>query len=231
MLEIEGLHTYYGASHILQGVSLKVQPGELVAVLGRNGAGKTTLIRSIVNFTPPRTGHVAFKGDSLIGVPSEQLVRKGLGVVPQGHRIFRSLSVDENLRVAARPRGQDGWSAAQIYALFPRLRERQAVRAASLSGGEQKLLATCQALMANPDLLLLDEPTEGLAPVMIQVLGQMVQQLKERGMSILLVEQHLRFALELADRVYVMNKGRMVWESTPDELERNTEVKGLYLGV
>jgi branched-chain amino acid transport system ATP-binding protein len=231
MLEVEGLHTYYGASHILQGVSLTVQPGELVAVLGRNGAGKTTLIRSIVNLTPPRAGRVAFKGDSLIGVPSERIVRKGLGVVPQGHRIFRSLSVSENLRVAARPNGQTGWSAGQIYELFPRLRERQAVRAASLSGGEQKLLATCQALMANPELLLLDEPTEGLAPAMIQVLGNMIQQLKQRGMSILLVEQHLRFALDLADRVYVMNKGRIVWESTPAELERNVEVKSQYLGV
>jgi branched-chain amino acid transport system ATP-binding protein len=231
VLQIQDVHTYYGDSHILQGVSLGVEQGKLVVVLGRNGVGKTTLVRSIVGFTPPRQGSVVFKGRDVTHLPTQRIARMGMGVVPQGHRVFPSLTVLENLQVAARGRNGHGWTLEQVYDLFPRLLERQHIRAGALSGGEQKMLATCQALMANPDFLLLDEPTEGLAPMMIHTLGQTIQQLKQRGISILLVEQHLRFALGLADWVHVMSKGRIVHESSPEELEHNAEIKSLYLGV
>jgi branched-chain amino acid transport system ATP-binding protein len=203
----------------------------VIAILGRNGVGKTTLIRSIVNFTPPRRGQVRFGAHVLTGLPPETIARLGIGVVPQGHRVFRSLTVKENLLVGARVANGPGWTLARVFELFPRLAERAQVQAGSLSGGEQKMLATSQALMTNPELLLLDEPTEGLAPFAIRGLGQTIQQLKSQGMSMLLVEQHLRFALELADWVYVMSKGRIVFESAPDELDRNADVKRLYLGV
>jgi branched-chain amino acid transport system ATP-binding protein len=231
MLEIEDLHTYYGESHVLQGISLRVAAGQVIAILGRNGVGKTTLIRSIVNFTPPRRGQVRFGAHVLTGLPPEKIARLGIGVVPQGHRVFRSLTVKENLLVGARAANGPGWTLARVFELFPRLAERAQVQAGSLSGGEQKMLATSQALMTNPELLLLDEPTEGLAPFAIRGLGQTIQQLKSQGMSMLLVEQHLRFALELADWVYVMSKGRIVFESAPDELDRNADVKRFYLGV
>lgn len=230
-LRIEDAHTYYGDSYVLQGVSLRVTSGQLVAVLGRNGAGKTTLIRSVVGFTPPRAGHIWFRGEEITHRPSHVIARMGVGLVPQGRRIFPSLTVEENLMVAARPNGADGWTAERVYDLFPRLRERSHHRGAKLSGGEQQMLAIGRALMTNPSLLLMDEPSEGLAPKLVLDLAHTLLQLKARGLSILMVEQNLPLALRLADHVYVMSKGTVVFEGRAEALRRAEEVRQRYLGV
>lgn len=234
MLEVRDIHSYYGDSHVLQGVSLKVDQGAAVAVLGRNGVGKTTLIRSIIGFTPPRRGQVMFKGMDITRLSSHRIVQTGMGVVPQGRRIFPSLSVLENLAIAARDRGTRSgsrWDFQRVFGLFPRLKERIRHRGGKLSGGEQQMLSLARALLGNPDLLLMDEPSEGLAPLLVRELGRVIQQLKEEGLSILLVEQNLPFALKLADYVYVMTKGRIVSESSPQALWQNEEAKARYLGV
>ncbi len=228
-LEVEGVHTYYGESHVLQGVSLRVAPGEVLAILGRNGMGKTTLIRSIVGFTPPRRGHVRYKDTDITRWPPFRMVELGMGLVPQGRRVFPSLSVRENLDVARRGAGR--WNLDQVYALFPRLRERAANRANKLSGGEQQMLAIGRALMSNPDLLLMDEPTEGLAPLLVREVGRVIAELKRGGLSILLVEQNLGLALSVADRVHVLSRGQIVHTGAPAELMRNDDVKTRYLGV
>jgi len=227
-LLVEGIHTYYGDSHILHGVSLAVAPGEAVALLGRNGAGKTTMIRSIVGFTPPRAGRIVFDGDAIHGWPTYRIARRGLALVPQGRRIFAPLSVRENLLLGARA---DGWTLERVFALFPRLGERQEQAAGTLSGGEQQMLAIGRALLTNARMLLLDEPSEGLAPLIVREIGRIVQGLKGERLSILLVEQNYHLALRVADRVYVMNKGQIVYEGTPAGLERDEEVKRRYLGV
>jgi branched-chain amino acid transport system ATP-binding protein len=227
-LRVEGIHTYYGESHILHGVSLEVAPGEAVALLGRNGAGKTTMIRSIVGFTPPRAGRIVFDGDAIHGWPAHRIARRGLALVPQGRRIFAPLSVRENLLLGARA---DGWTLERIFALFPRLRERQDQVAGTLSGGEQQMLALGRALLTNGRMLLLDEPSEGLAPLIVREIGQIMERLKGERLSILLVEQNYHLALRVADRVYVMNKGQIVYEGSPASLERDEEVKRRYLGV
>ena len=228
-LEVEGVHTYYGDSHVLQGISLQVAPGEVLAILGRNGMGKTTLIRTIVGFTPPRAGHVRYKDTEITRLPSFRMVELGMALVPQGRRVFPSLSVRENLEVARRSTGR--WSVEQVYALFPRLRERAANRANKLSGGEQQMLAIGRALMSNPDLLLMDEPTEGLAPLLVREVGRVIAELKRSGLSILLVEQNLALALSVADRVHVLSRGQIVHTGTPAELMTNDDVKTRYLGV
>jgi branched-chain amino acid transport system ATP-binding protein len=228
-LEVEGIHTYYGESHVLHGISLRVDPGEVLAILGRNGMGKTTLMRSIVGFTPPRAGHVRYKNADITRLPSFRMVELGMALVPQGRRVFPSLSVRENLEVARRGTGR--WSLEQVYALFPRLRERAANRANKLSGGEQQMLAIGRALMSNPELLLLDEPTEGLAPLLVREVGRVIAELKRSGLSILLVEQNLALALSVADRVHVLSRGQIVHTGTPGELMGNEDVKTRYLGV
>jgi branched-chain amino acid transport system ATP-binding protein len=230
-LRVEDVHTYYGDSYVLQGVSLRVAPGQLVAVLGRNGVGKTTLIRSVVGFTPPRSGRIRLRGTDITHLPSHVIARMGVGLVPQGRRIFPSLTVEENLVVAARPDGGDAWTLDRVYELFPRLRERAHHRGNKLSGGEQQMLAIARALMTNPKLLLMDEPSEGLAPKLVLDLAETLVRLKERGLSILMVEQNLPLALRLADYVYVMSKGTVVFEGTPDELRRAEGVRQRYLGV
>ena len=228
-LEVEGVHTFYGESHVLHGISLRVDPGEVLAILGRNGMGKTTLIRSIVGFTPPREGHVRYKGVDITRRPPFRMVDMGMALVPQGRRVFPSLSVRENLEVARH--GQGRWSLEQVYALFPRLRERAANRANKLSGGEQQMLAIGRALMSNPELLLLDEPTEGLAPLLVREVGRVIAELKRGGLSILLVEQNLGLAISVADRVHVLSRGQIVHAGTPGELMRDEDVKARYLGV
>jgi branched-chain amino acid transport system ATP-binding protein len=228
-LEVEGVHTYYGDSHVLQGVSLRVDPGEVLAILGRNGMGKTTLIRTIVGFTPPREGRVLYEGTETTRLPPFRMVALGMALVPQGRRVFPSLSVRENLDVARR--GEGRWSLEQVYALFPRLRERARNRANKLSGGEQQMLAIGRALMSNPDLLLMDEPTEGLAPLLVREVGRVISELKRSGLSILLVEQNLALALSVADRVHVLSRGQIVHTGTPAELMSNDDVKTRYLGV
>jgi branched-chain amino acid transport system ATP-binding protein len=230
MLDVRDLHTYYGDSYILQGVSLQVGARQVVGILGRNGMGKTTLIRSIIGLTPPRRGRVLFKGTDITGWPADRVVRRGLGLVPQGRRVFPSLSVRENLTVAAqRPAGP--WTVARVMDLFPRLRERADNRAGQLSGGEQQMLAIGRALMANPDVLLMDEPTEGLAPLLVREVERAIADLKASGLSILLVEQNLPLALRLADRVYVLSRGRIVYGGSPAELWHDDAVKKRHLGV
>ena len=228
-LEVDAIHTYYGESHVLHGISLRVDPGEVLAILGRNGMGKTTLIRSIVGFTPPREGHVRYKGVDITRRPPFRMVDMGMALVPQGRRVFPSLSVRENLEVARH--GQGRWSLEQVYALFPRLRERAANRANKLSGGEQQMLAIGRALMSNPELLLLDEPTEGLAPLLVREVGRVIAELTRGGLSILLVEQNLGLAISVADRVHVLSRGQIVHAGTPGELMRDEDVKARYLGV
>jgi branched-chain amino acid transport system ATP-binding protein len=228
MLDVEAIHTYYGDSHVLHGVSLRVEAGEAVAVLGRNGAGKTTAIRSIVGFTPPRAGRVMFEGQEIERWPAYRIARRGLALVPQGRRIFAPLSVRENLLLGARA---PGFTLERIYALFPRLREREQQSGGTLSGGEQQMLAIGRALLTNSRLILLDEPSEGLAPLIVREIGRILLALKAERLSLLLVEQNYHLALRVADRVYVMSKGQIVWEGTPAGLEADEEVKRRYLGV
>jgi branched-chain amino acid transport system ATP-binding protein len=231
MLAIEEIHTYYGDSYVLQGVSLAVARGQVLALLGRNGMGKTTLVRSTIGFTPPRRGRILFKGKDIAGLAPFRAVEMGMAVVPQGRRIFPSLSVRENLTVAARGDGNRGWNLDRVFALFPRLKERLAHPGNKLSGGEQQMLAIGRALMTNPDLLLMDEPTEGLAPLLVREVGKAIGELKGQGLSILLVEQSLHFAAAVADHVHVLNRGRIVHSSSPAELLANEDVKSCFLGL
>ena len=230
MLEVRDIHTYYGDSYVLQGISLSMTRGQVVGILGRNGMGKTTLIRSIIGFTPPRRGQIMFKDRDITAWSSNRAVGFGLGLVPQGRRVFPSLSVMENLTVAVK--GDNGpWTVARVLELFPRLRERGAHRAGKLSGGEQQMLAIARALMTNPELLLMDEPTEGLAPLLVREVGRVIESLKAQGLSILLVEQNLPLALRVADHVHVLSRGRVVHSSAPDALWRDEEIKSRYLGL
>jgi len=228
MLEVDAIHTFYGESHVLQGASLAVRPGEVVALLGRNGAGKTTLVRSVVGFERPRRGRIAWEGAAIQGLPPYQIARRGVGLVPQGRRIFAPLSVAENLAFAART---GPWTTERVYALFPRLRERAGQGGGTLSGGEQQMLAIGRALLTNPRLLLLDEPSEGLAPLVLREVGRVLAALKSEGLGMLLVEQNLPQALRVADRVYVLSRGQVVYHGSPGELAANEEVKRRYLGV
>ena len=232
MLELVDLHTYYGDSYVLQGLSLSVGEGSVVALLGRNGMGKTTTIRSIIGFNPPRRGTIRFKGQEITRAKSHRIARLGIGLVPQGRQIFPSLSVRENLTVSARgSRGSSSWGLLEVYSLFPVLKNRAKNRGNQLSGGEQQMLAIGRALMTNPSLLLMDEPSEGLAPVIVRELTRIIALLKDRGHSILLVEQNLSMALELADYVYVIDRGRIVYEGLPGEFRGNAEIQAKYLGV
>jgi branched-chain amino acid transport system ATP-binding protein len=229
MLEVRDIHTYYGDSYVLQGISLQVGQGQVVGILGRNGMGKTTLIRSIIGFTSPRQGQVLFKEQDITRWPSYRTVHLGMGLVPQGRRVFPSLTVMENLTVAKRNAGL--WTVERVMALFPRLQERAKNRAGQLSGGEQQMLAIGRALMTNPDLLLMDEPTEGLAPLLVREVGRSIADLKAQGLSIILVEQNLPLALQISDRVHVLSRGRIVHSSSPAELWQNEDVKTRYLGL
>jgi branched-chain amino acid transport system ATP-binding protein len=230
VLEVIDIHTYYGYSYVLQGVSLKLDKEAAVSIVGRNGAGKTTLIHCIIGFTPARRGQIIFKNINITHLPSYVIAKLGVGLVPQGRRVFQSLSVRENLIVAARERGQ-GWSLNRTYSLFPVLKERENQKAGKLSGGEQQMLALARGLRCEPDLLLMDEPSEGLAPLLVKELGQIIHRLKSEGISILLVEQNFNLALSVADYAYVMNKGRLVYESNPEDLLHQDEIKTKYLGV
>jgi branched-chain amino acid transport system ATP-binding protein len=231
MLRLVDIHTYYGDSYVIQGVSLEVAKGTVVALLGRNGVGKTTLIRSIVGFTPARRGAILFNGRDITRVDSYRIIRLGIGLVPQGRRVFPSLTVKENLAIAERCSDASGWDFAKIYSLFPRLQERRDQRANTLSGGEQQMLAIARALISNPLFILMDEPTEGLAPVLVREVGDAILRLKKEGLSIFLVEQNLAFARRFADYVHLMSKGQIVYSSTPQQLWEDQEAKHRYLGV
>jgi branched-chain amino acid transport system ATP-binding protein len=231
MLAVEDIHTYYGESYVLQGISLTVERGRIAAVLGRNGVGKTTLIRSIIAFTPPRRGRIVFDGADVTRWPSYRIGQAGMGIVPQGRRIFPSLSVRENLEIAARAGAAGAWTIDSALALFPALRERLRNSAGTLSGGEQQMLAVARALVGNARLILMDEPTEGLSPQIVGELKQLVLRLRDSGLAILLVEQNIAFALETADTVSVMDKGKIVYHGLPRELAADEGVQKTYLGL
>lgn len=231
MLTLDQIHTYYGDSHVLQGVSLAVNQGEVVALLGRNGAGKSTVINSIIGFVRPRRGRIVLRERDITALPAHQIARLGVGLVPQGRAIFPTLTVQENITLAARNGRQNGWGLERVLATFPPVAGRLQNLGSQLSGGEQQMLAIARTLMTNPRLLLLDEPSEGLAPIIVAEIKRIIGQLRAEGLSILLVEQNLALALELADRLYVMSKGRIVFEGAPADLREQAEIKHRYLGV
>jgi branched-chain amino acid transport system ATP-binding protein len=220
-LEAEGLHTYYGKSHILHGVSLEVREGEIVTLLGRNGAGKTTTLRSLVGLTRAREGAVRVFGHATTDWPPYRIAALGLGYVPEGRRIFANLTVDENLRVPIERAGP--WTVARVYKLFPRLAQRKANKGRQLSGGEQEMLAIARALLLNPKLLVLDEPSQGLAPLIVQEVFEVVKSMRQEGISVLLVEQNVRAAVEIADRAYVLDDGRVVFSGAAADFAKDEE--------
>ena len=228
ILRVEDIHTYYGDAYVLQGLSLELAEGQILGLLGRNGVGKTTLVNSIVGFNRPRRGRIVFKGNDITGLSSFETIRNGMGLVPQGRRVFPSLNVEENLKVAST---NGAWTLPRVYELFPRLEERRKQRAKTLSGGEQQMLAIARGLMTNPDCLIMDEPSEGLAPIIIQTVWQAVSKLKAQGLSILLVEQNAALALQLVDYVHVISKGRVAYSGTPKDLWADEDVKSRYLGI
>jgi len=233
MLEVSGLEVYYGLSHILFGVCLRAAPGEVVALLGRNGAGKSTTLKAIMGLVPLEAGRVLFRGEDLAGKPSYLICRKGIGFVPEDRRIFPALTVRENLEVGRRPneRGDPRRSIERAYAMFPALRNLADRRGASLSGGEQQMLAVARTLVGNPALLLLDEPSEGLAPRVVHAMADHILRLKQEGMTILLSEQNLHFATRVSDRAYILEKGRIQYEGTIRQLRADAEVRRRYLMV
>jgi len=228
VLEVDEIDTFYGESQILWKASLKVGPGQIVALLGRNGMGKTTLVRSIMGLTPPRNGCIRFEGKDITRLPTHRIARSGLALVPQGRHIFRSLNVRENVVFGMRGKG---FSEEAIYSYFPILKRRAAHRGNQLSGGEQQMLAIARALLSNPKLILMDEPSEGLAPIIIQTIGDIILKIKEEGLSILLVEQNLPLALRVSDYVYIMHNGKVAHECTKEELLGDARLQAEYIGV
>lgn len=234
-LRIEGLRSYYDIAEVLHGVDLEVQEGEVVALLGRNGMGKTTLVRSIAGTRPPTigSGHVYWQDEDITHLESYEIAQRGIGLVPQGRRVFGSLTVDENLTVAARGADEGGiWDLDAVFDFFPRLAERRKQRGGTLSGGEQQMLVIGRALMTNPRLLLMDEPSEGLAPQILAQIRERIEELRGADLTIFLVEQNLGLALQVADRVYILGEGGTIaWDGTPAELDADEETKRRHLGV
>ena len=230
ILELNEIHTFYGTSHVLFGISLGIEEREVVCLMGRNGAGKTTTLRSIIGLTPPRSGDITFGGESIITKPTYYISRKGIGWVPDDRRIFPDLTVRRNLLIAARG-GKAGeyWTLDTIYDLFPKLKELDSRLGGYLSGGEQQMLAIARTLMTNPRLLLLDEPGEGLAPLVVKALGESLKRLRELNMTILICEHNVGMALEISDRAYIIDKGTIYWNGTVAELQENQDVKKKYL--
>jgi branched-chain amino acid transport system ATP-binding protein len=232
ILRVEDIYTYYGLSQVLFGVSLRVAHGECVCLLGRNGVGKTTTMRSIIGLTPPRRGRVVWKGHNVAGRPPYQVARAGIGFIPEDRRIFADLTVWENLDVASRGgRNGGGWTVERVFDLFPKLRELMNRQGGFLSGGEQQMLTIARTLMGNPELLLLDEPSEGLAPLVVEHLKQQIARLKQGGLTILLAEQNIGFSLDLADRVYVLEKGHIRFDGTARDFRDNDAVRQQYLAL
>ncbi len=233
ILEVNNIYTAYGLSQILFGVSLKVRKGEVISLLGRNGVGKTTTLRSIMGLTPPTSGSIQWKGEEIAGKPTHQISRLGIGFVPEDRRIFSDLTVWENLDVAIRPGGtkENVWTMERVFELFPALKPIQKRKGGYLSGGEQQMLTIARTLMSNPDLLLLDEPSEGLAPIVVHQLGEQISKLRQEGMTILLCEQNTRFSLDLSDRLYILEKGAVKYEGTVQDFRKDEKVYRAYLTV
>jgi branched-chain amino acid transport system ATP-binding protein len=234
ILELKDLNTYYEQSHILQGVSLNVDSGEIVCLLGRNGVGKSTTLKSIIGLVTPRSGEVLFKGQNVAGMPPHVIAKLGVGYVPEDRRIFSVLTLRENLLMGIKP-GQkdngDGWTIEKIYEYFPALQARDKQKGGHLSGGEQQMLTIARTLMGNPEVILIDEPTEGLAPKIVETVEQVIQDIHRHGTPILLVEQNMRVALRLAGRIYVISKGKIVFQGTSQELKEAHEIREKYLEV
>jgi branched-chain amino acid transport system ATP-binding protein len=231
IMSVRDLHAFYGKSHILQGVDLDIRPGEIVSVLGRNGGGRSTMLKALMGDIEVQ-GSILFEGRQLVGLQSYQIARKGLGYVPENRDVFAALTVRENLLMGAK-RGPAGepWTIAQMFELFPRLADRVDAPAGVLSGGEQQMLTICRTLMGNPSLIMIDEPTEGLAPMMVELVGRLIRKIAERGTAVLLVEQKLTIALEVSRRLYVMGHGRIVFEGSPEELKANRAMRQEWLEV
>lgn len=230
MLEVEGIHTFYGLSHILFGVSLRVERGEVVCLLGRNGAGKTTTMKSVIGLTPPARGTIKFKGKEITGLEPYLVARQGLGYIPDDRRIFPDLTVGENLEIALRqPPTGEGWNKERVYEIFPPLKSIETRKGGCLSGGEQKMLAIARALMGNPDFILLDEPFEGLAPLLIQSFAEQIKILRRAGLTILIAEQNVKYTLKISDRGYIIDNGRIRYQGSITELSENEEVRKKYL--
>jgi branched-chain amino acid transport system ATP-binding protein len=230
LLEIQQLHAFYGKSHVLHGVDLVVNQGEIVSLLGRNGVGRSTTVKATMGQVHA-TGSIRFKGEQMIGLKAFQIAHKGLGYVPENRDIFPTLTVEQNLILGEKKKHKSRWSLDDMYQMFPRLRERQHTAAGVLSGGEQQMLTLCRTLMGDPDLIMIDEPTEGLAPKIVDLVAQYLKVLKDRGISILLVEQKLAIALDISQRVYVMGHGSIVFEGTPAQLRANAAVRREWLEV
>jgi branched-chain amino acid transport system ATP-binding protein len=231
ILEAEQIHTYYGTSHILFGISFEVREGESICLLGRNGAGKTTTLRSIIGLTPPRAGKIRFRGKDIVGKPPYRIAQLGIGFVPDDRRIFPDLTVRQNILVARRERKGSNWNLDSVYNLFPKLQQLDTHMGTQLSGGEQQMLTIARTLMTNPDLLLLDEPGEGLAPLVIKTMGVQLGEIKKMGLNMLICEHNVGLALALSDRGYVMDKGAIHYHGTIEELRGNEEVRKKYLMV
>ena len=233
-LALSGIDAYYGDSHVLHEIGFSLQPGRLLGLLGRNGAGKTTCMNTIMGFLKPRNGAIALFGEPVAGLTPENIARKGICLVPQGRRMFRTLTVHENLMVAAQPvkqGGGQGWTFERVFEIFPRLKERTAQVAGSLSGGEQQMLAIGRALMGNPRVLLMDEPSEGLAPQIVTEVGRIIAQLKAEGLSIVLVEQNIKLTLNLADDIVIINTGRVAFAGRADQIKIDDDIVAQHLGV
>ena len=230
MLAVRDLHAYYGKSHILHGVNLTVGRGEIVSLLGRNGVGRSTTIKTIMGQVAG-TGSVRFKDQEVLGCKTYEIAHRGLGYVPENRDIFPTLTVEQNLILGIKGRAPGKWSLDDMYQLFPRLKERQHTAAGVMSGGEQQMLTLCRTLMGDPELIMIDEPTEGLAPKIVELVGQYLRELKSRGVSVLLVEQKLAIALDISDRLYVMGHGSIVFEGSPAELKANEAIRKEWLEV
>ena len=231
LLKLTDLHAYYGKSHVLHGVQFEVGAGEIVALLGRNGSGRSTTVKAIMGLVEA-TGSVRWREEEILGKKAFEIARLGLGYVPENRDIFPTLTVHHNLQLGEKRNGKTPrWSPDDMYRLFPRLKERANTEAGVLSGGEQQMLTLCRTLMGDPDLIMIDEPTEGLAPKIVQLVGEYLQELRRRGVSVLLVEQKLTIALQISERCYVMGHGSIVFEGTPDDLRRNADIRKEWLEV
>ena len=231
MLRLDEINTFYGESHILRGLSLNIERGQVVTLLGRNGAGKTTTVKTIMGILSPRSGKITLRGNNIVGLLPHDIAKHGVGFVPENRRIFPSLTVIENITFPLWGRGEEGWSLEKIYEFFPILKERANNRGSQLSGGELQMLAIARILRARMDLILFDEPTEGLAPLLVRSIGAIIKEIKNSGLTILLIEQNIRFAIEVADRHNILHGGKIVYSGSKEEFQHDHHVQQTYLGV